>query len=84
VVLELGFMCRCVARVEHDDFLGVDDFIFASLSLVYFASCGMVANLHVLVHEIFSTFDVQLVLRKWLCGCLSLTPLLRLNFQMVA
>ena len=31
-------------------------------------------TLHDRVHEICSTLDMQLVLHKWLCGCLSLPP----------
>src|SRR3954471_9725667 len=38
-------------------------------------------TLHDVVHETCSTLNMQLVLHKWLCGCLSLPLYYRSNLQ---
>src|SRR3954467_542439 len=40
-------------------------------------------TLHDIVHETCSTLDMQLVLHKWLCGCLFILAYLRSNLQRV-
>ncbi len=70
-------MHRLVARVEHNGFVGVDALLSLVRVLCILRDGGMKRpglTLHDRVHEICSTLDMQLVLHKWLCGCLSLSP----------
>ena len=70
-------MCRCFVRLEHMWMWAL--MIMLLHTFVYFGSwwhSGMKRpglTLHVLAHETCSTLDMQLVLHKWLCGCLCLS-----------
>ena len=68
-------MHRLVARVEHNCFVGIDALLSLVRVLCILRDGGMKLpglTLHDHVHETCSTLDMQLVLHKWLCGCLSL------------